>query len=341
MCHIAEHETAYRSGERSAEHCRSPTRIAGAAFTCLACPLVRRREADCRLSAQRLRISYRRADGGRTRRTHEDQPLDDRAPVAPARLQWGQGAAQRTAVGEPQHAYRHFSRARTGAVEIVPSNSLADIALKVFDTASVRALKFAEILASSTELGRLVEALRAAPSVQVFGAGASGVVAFDLHQRLLRLGIRIGFAEDHHNQIASASLMAPGELAIAISYSGQTRPTLQATEVAHSRGATIAAVLGVHGSPLERLADIAIITPPGGKSVRHRPGHDAYPGDAVQRGAVPLPPRQEPRDAGQRRPYRKHAEHRADLGAHDGTGGFEIRTRVAIMPATSRCSRRQ
>ena len=146
----------------------------------------------------------------------------------------------------------------------VPSNSLADIALKVFDTASVRALKFAEILASSTELGRLVEAFRAAPSVQVFGAGASGVVAFDLHQRLLRLGIRIGFAEDHHNQIASASLMAPGELADAISYSGQTRPTLQATEVAHSRGATIAAVLGVHGSPLERLADIAIVTPPGG-----------------------------------------------------------------------------
>ncbi|MDQ0474616.1 MurR/RpiR family transcriptional regulator [Labrys wisconsinensis] len=146
---------------------------------------------------------------------------------------------------------------------IIPSDGLGEIALKVFHSASVRALKFAEILSGRPELGQLVAALGEATNVQVFGAGASAVVALDMHQRLLRLGIPINFAEDHHNQIAFASLMAPGDLAIAISYSGRTRSTLQAAEVARRRGARIAAVLGGNGSPLEAIADIRIVTPPG------------------------------------------------------------------------------
>lgn len=79
----------------------------------------------------------------------------------------------------------------------------------------------------------------------------------------MRLGIRISFSEDHHNQIAAASLMEKGDLAIAISYSGRTRPTLHAARVAKSRGATLAAILGLPGSGLEGIADIPIVTPPG------------------------------------------------------------------------------
>lgn len=146
---------------------------------------------------------------------------------------------------------------------IVASDGMAEIAYKVFHSASIRALRFAEILSTSPQLQKLVQALQAASNVQVFGAGASAVVALDMHQRLLRLGVRINFAEDHHQQIAFASLMAPGDLAIAISYSGRTRPTLQAAQIALDNGATVAAVLGVSGSPLEELAQIRIVTPPG------------------------------------------------------------------------------
>ena len=54
---------------------------------------------------------------------------------------------------------------------------------------------------------------------------------------LMRLGIRISFSEDHHNQIVGASLMETGDLAIAISYSGRTRPTVHAAQIAKARGA--------------------------------------------------------------------------------------------------------
>jgi len=146
---------------------------------------------------------------------------------------------------------------------IAQSDSFAEIAYKVFHTASVRALRFADLLSHSSELDRLVNAIKDAKSIQVFGAGGSAVVALDLHQRLMRLGIRISFSEDHHNQIAGASLMEPGDLAIAVSYSGRTRQTLHAARIAKARGATLAAVIGVSKSSLEEIADIPIITPPG------------------------------------------------------------------------------
>jgi DNA-binding MurR/RpiR family transcriptional regulator len=146
---------------------------------------------------------------------------------------------------------------------IAQSDSFTEIAYKVFHSASVRAMRFADLLSHSTDLDRLVDAIRDAKSVHVFGVGASGVVALDLHQRLMRLGIRIVFSEDHHNQIAGASLMEPGDLAIAISYSGRTRPTVHAAQIAKARGASLAAILGVSSSPLEEISDMKIITPPG------------------------------------------------------------------------------
>ncbi|WP_428412650.1 MurR/RpiR family transcriptional regulator [Pararhizobium sp.] len=146
---------------------------------------------------------------------------------------------------------------------IAHSDSLTEIAYKVFHSASVRALRFADLLSHSTDLDRLVNAIRDAKSIQVFGVGASAVVALDLHQRLMRLGIRISFSEDHHNQIVGASLMETGDLAIAISYSGRTRPTVHAAQIAKARGATLASVLGVSSSPLQEISDIPIVTPPG------------------------------------------------------------------------------
>lgn len=163
------------------------------------------------------------------------------------------------------------SRAMQAAIAIGPapapaittSDTMGEVAYKVFHTASARALRFADVLSRTPDLEALVTAIEKARNVQVFGVGASAVVALDLHQRLLRLGIAINFAQDQHNQIAFAALAKPGDVAIAISYSGRTKSTLQAATIAKAHGATVASVLGVSGSPLEKLSDIRIVTPPG------------------------------------------------------------------------------
>ena len=172
---------------------------------------------------------------------------------------------------EMRHALLRESRAmRAGVDEIVtPSPQIAledgplEIAYKVFNNASVRALKFAELLAQTDVLPRLVAAMHGARSIQLFGAGASAVVALDMHQRLVRLGLRINMAQDAHTQIAQAALMGEGDLAVAISFSGMTRTTVEAAATARSRGASVAAIPAKAQSPLGDIADLKVLTPPG------------------------------------------------------------------------------
>ena len=159
-------------------------------------------------------------------------------------------------------------KARVDEIDSVPpriglEDGPIDIAYKVFNNASVRALKFAELLAQSDCLERLIDAILAARSIQIFGAGASAVVGLDMHQRLLRLGLRIGFAQDAHTQMAQAALMGQADLAVAISYSGVTRTTVETASVAREQGAQVAAILAKAPSPLGAIADILVRTPPG------------------------------------------------------------------------------
>ena len=172
---------------------------------------------------------------------------------------------------ELRHALLRGSRAMKARVDeiestpptITSSDGPAEIAFKVFNNASVRALKFAELLSRSSALEHLVDAVLAARSIQIFGAGSSAVVGLDMHQRLLRLGLPIGFAQDSHTQMAQAALMRPGDLGIAISYSGLTRSTVLAAQTAQAKGAKIAGIVAKPQSLLGELCDIHILTPPG------------------------------------------------------------------------------
>lgn len=172
---------------------------------------------------------------------------------------------------ELRHALLRGSRAMKARVDeikstsptIVDGDGPAEIAFKVFNNASVRALKFAELLSRSSELERLVDAVFAARSIEIFGAGSSAVVGMDMHQRLLRLGLPIGFAQDSHTQMAQAAMMGPSDLGIAISYSGATRSTVLAAQTARAKGARIAGIIAKPQSLLGELCDVHILTPPG------------------------------------------------------------------------------
>jgi DNA-binding MurR/RpiR family transcriptional regulator len=170
-----------------------------------------------------------------------------------------------------RHALLRESRAMKAGVdemespgsEIVASDGPLEIAYKIFSNASVRALKFAELLSQTGELEQLVSDIYEARHIRIFGAGASAVVGLDMHQRLLRLGLQIDFAQDAHTQMAQAALMKPGDLAIGISFSGLTRTTVETASTAKERGAKLVAIVAEAHSPLAQLADTLILTPPG------------------------------------------------------------------------------
>ena len=159
--------------------------------------------------------------------------------------------------GELQKSPRSAEESiRNGAA---PSE-LQDIACRVYDS-NLEALRDAAVHLDYAQLGRAVEVLGGAAMINLFGAGSSLPVAMDLFYRLRRTGLKAQFSQDTHMQVVTASLMEPGEAAVAISYSGESRETLDAMELARDAGAATVCITGFPGTTLAKLCDISLITP--------------------------------------------------------------------------------
>ena len=118
----------------------------------------------------------------------------------------------------------------------------------------------AELLDMHT-LENAIDFLADAPRIDFFGVGASGIVALDAHQKFIRIGKTCNASQDSHIQLTLASSLKPGDAAVAISYSGRTKDTIEHAAVAKERGAHVI-VLTKYGSenPLAKLGDVVLYT---------------------------------------------------------------------------------
>jgi DNA-binding MurR/RpiR family transcriptional regulator len=146
---------------------------------------------------------------------------------------------------------------------IAPSDDPPTVATKILTSVSSRALAFGQMLTADDRLVRVVNVLDQASRIVLVGAGLSSMVAMDMHHRLLRLGLPVAYSEDTHTQLALCSYLEPGDVVILISYSGRTHSVVQAANIARERGAHTVALVGEPRSPLGRIAEIAVTTPPG------------------------------------------------------------------------------
>ena len=118
----------------------------------------------------------------------------------------------------------------------------------------------AELLDMHT-LENAIDFLADAPRIDFFGVGASVSVALDAHQKFIRIGKTCNASQDSHIQLTLASSLKPGDAAVAISYSGRTKDTIEHAAVAKERGAHVI-VLTKYGSenPLAKLGDVVLYT---------------------------------------------------------------------------------
>ena len=111
-------------------------------------------------------------------------------------------------------------------------------------------------------LGQVVAVLAAARRIDCYGVGASGIVALDAQQKLMRLGRPTLAYPDAHLQTMSAATLRPGDVALCFSHTGAIKDTLRSAEVAAAAGATVVAVTR-SGSPLAAVSRhlLAVDTP--------------------------------------------------------------------------------
>jgi DNA-binding MurR/RpiR family transcriptional regulator len=109
-------------------------------------------------------------------------------------------------------------------------------------------------------LRKVVDRVVAARRVDIYGVGASSIIALDLQMKLHRIG-RVSFAWiDHHVAVPSAALLTRRDVAIGISHSGATQDTIDALSEAHSHAATTVALTNFPQSPITSVADLVLTT---------------------------------------------------------------------------------
>jgi RpiR family carbohydrate utilization transcriptional regulator len=137
------------------------------------------------------------------------------------------------------------------------ADPLGAIIEKIFDY-TISSLDWARTHLDPKAIEQAVGLLQNAKAIEFFGFGASGIVASDAQQKFPLFGVPCGAQQDTHQQIMVASMMRPGDVAVAISNTGRTRSVLEIARIARASGAKVIAVTG-SDSPLAAECDVALI----------------------------------------------------------------------------------
>lgn len=117
----------------------------------------------------------------------------------------------------------------------------------------------AQLLSGET-LEKAVSVLSQARRIDVYGAGASALVAQDFCQKLRRVGVIAQTYGSTDESLVSACQLTSADVALAISHSGETTGVLDALMQAKSTGARTLAITAGGRSPLARKADVVLLT---------------------------------------------------------------------------------
>jgi DNA-binding MurR/RpiR family transcriptional regulator len=107
---------------------------------------------------------------------------------------------------------------------------------------------------------QVVAAIHAATRIEIYGAGASGLVAADFQRKLHRIG-RLAFCfPDGRTALASVALLGRGDVAVAISHTGNTAEAVAVLARARTLGATTVALTNHPRAPIAAVADFVLAT---------------------------------------------------------------------------------
>ena len=124
-------------------------------------------------------------------------------------------------------------------------------------------------LISECELDNAIDLLSKAKNIYVFSVGVSNLVGLDLYYKMSRINKRCIAHSDTHLQITSSALMEEGDVAVAISYSGDTKEVLLCAENAKKNNIPLIVITKASiNNSLEEYSDVTLHVPFVEKSLR-------------------------------------------------------------------------
>ncbi len=113
---------------------------------------------------------------------------------------------------------------------------------------------------SPDTLKEVVQALVRAEKIAVYYVENSACTASDLVTKLLYLGMNCCAYNDYYMQNVSAGNLTEKDVAVGISYSGNSRSTVDAMRTAHENGVKTIAITNFENSLIEKYSDLVLRT---------------------------------------------------------------------------------
>ena len=123
---------------------------------------------------------------------------------------------------------------------------------------NIRALDATLKVISTDDVEKAINLIDKANKVYIYALSGSKVVAYDAVFKFQRLGIDVQAYDDPHSQILSASILNKNDVAIVISYTGETIDILNTANLLKKKGTPIIAISKYGTNPLSKIADINI-----------------------------------------------------------------------------------
>ncbi|MBF0784334.1 MurR/RpiR family transcriptional regulator [Muribacter muris] len=142
--------------------------------------------------------------------------------------------------------------------DVAETDSPKEIAVKLQTT-------LANVIAETVNLldypvlEKVVEELRKANRIFLFGVGSSGLTAEDAKHKLMRIGLQTDAVTNNHFMYMQAALLKKGDVVIGISHSGHSEETTKALRIARDNKATTVAITHNLRSPITEVAHYVLI----------------------------------------------------------------------------------
>ena len=142
---------------------------------------------------------------------------------------------------------------------ITQNDTTAQMAEKICQYSSNSLRVLSESL-DMDSIGKAIQILNNAGRIEIYGSGASGIVALDAQHKLFRTQVPTVAYRDSHLQMMSASSLDENCVALVFSYTGRSLNIIEAAKLAKERGAVVVGVTDKN-SPLAEFCDPVVNNP--------------------------------------------------------------------------------
>ncbi|MGL4848663.1 MAG: MurR/RpiR family transcriptional regulator [Clostridium sp.] len=146
-------------------------------------------------------------------------------------------------------------------------DSVKDIVKKVYSNVDI-ALKRTLELIDIDNLEKILKEIRRAENIYIYAIGASSLSAYDLYHKFNRVNKRCFFNFDANMNLEFSAHTNQNDIAIAISYSGQSKEVNLAVENVKKNNTKVISIVKEGDSKLKSLSDYTLNIPNNEKRIR-------------------------------------------------------------------------